>query len=292
LTAPQKKLLVVGLGLIGGSVLMAARDYAPEWERLGFDRDGGAMRAAAADEIITNVNGELAELAAEADLIVLAVPPLAFASVFKTLADVSPAGKLLTDVASVKAPVLEACRDKAPAWLGYFVPGHPIAGAERSGLTAAQQDLFTDRKFILTPHAEVCSAKVNQVRAFWDSLRCMTVELESGLHDYLLASTSHLPHVLAYVLIDSLMMHEHRDGLFEFAAGGLRDVSRTASSDPTMWHDVFFSNKERVLEALDVYQSRLQHFRKLLVENESDELYELLKQARDGRNAFIERYNP
>lgn len=292
MSAAEKKLLVVGLGLIGGSVLMAARDYAPGWQRLGYDRDGGAMRAAAADEVICNVQGDLAALAAEADLIILAVPPLAFKSVFEALANVSPAGKLLSDVASVKAPVLAACRENAPQWLGYFVPGHPIAGAERSGLGAARQDLFTERKFILTPHPEVCSAKVANVKAFWDSLRCQTVELDADRHDYLLASTSHLPHVLAYVLIDSLLLHEHRDGLFEFAAGGLRDVSRTASSDPTMWHDVFFSNKAHVLEALDAYQARLQHLRELLVNNKSDDLYELLAHARDGRNAFIERYKP
>lgn len=292
MSAPVNSVLVVGLGLIGGSVLKAAKDYAPKISCFGYDIDASAVAQACEQGISQNPEGELLALAEQVDLVVVAVPPLAFATVFETLAQLENAQTLITDVASVKAPVLKACREHAARLLPRFVPGHPIAGAERSGLASAKQDLFTGKKFILTPHDSTSSEALQRVRGFWGQLRCETVELDAQLHDYLLASTSHLPHALAYVLIDSLMLHAHKEGLFEFAAGGLRDVSRTASSDPTMWHDVFFSNKKHVLEALDGYQQRLQHFRSLIENDESEQLFEMLRNARDGRNAFIERYKP
>lgn len=290
-SATEKSLLVIGLGMIGGSVLRSARTHGSAEVILGYDRRDEVNALAYEQGIIDNPPTPLQELLAQASLTVLAVPPLAFAGVFSELAAIGLADTaVLTDVASVKRPVLEACQQYAPGLLSQFLPAHPIAGSEQSGLMAARVDLFKHKKLILTAHPEVDEVVHRRVSAFWSSLDCLLAELEPDLHDDLLASTSHLPHVLAYVLVDSLLLHPETERLFEFAAGGFQDISRTASSDPTMWHDVFFSNKEFVLKAVEQFEKRLTLFKSMVEQGESQRLFDMLSTAKQGRDNYLAKY--
>lgn len=287
----ERCLLLVGMGMIGGSVLHAAMEARSANKIIGFDADLSAMREAFSLGLTENNSGTLEELAPQASLIVLAAPPLAMASVFEALGALDLADDVvISDVASVKGPVLEACKAHAPKYLNRFLPAHPIAGSEKSGLAASRLGLFKAKKLILTPHAGVEESASQRVTEFWQGLECQLASLECELHDELLAATSHLPHVLAYVLVDSLLRHPQTDRLFEFAAGGFQDISRTASSDPTMWHDIFMSNKSAVLDALTQFESRLSVFRRLVENGDSQELHKMLQGAKDGRDDYLAKY--
>ncbi|MEM8500880.1 MAG: prephenate dehydrogenase/arogenate dehydrogenase family protein [Pseudomonadota bacterium] len=288
----ERSLLVIGLGMIGGSVLHSARKHGSAERLLGFDASDEVNQLAYEQGVVDNKPAPLEELLAQASLVVLAVPPMAFARLFTELSRLGLSNDaVMTDVASVKRPVLNACQQFAPDLLPQFLPAHPIAGSEQSGLMAAKIDLFKQKKLILTPHADVSGDTAQRVARFWGGLDCLLAELEPDLHDDLLASTSHLPHVLAYVLVDSLLLHPEIDRLFEFAAGGFQDISRTASSDPTMWHDVFFCNKEYVLTAVDLFEKRLALFKAMVVEGDSQQLFDMLSTAKQGRDKYLAKYH-
>ncbi len=288
----EDTLLVVGLGMIGGSVLHAARDANCARNILGYDSDPGVVTLAFESGIIDNKVESFDALAKRASLIVIAVPPMAFPDVFTQLTAVNGIRDdlVISDVASVKLPVMQACLSQAPELLERFIPAHPIAGSEQSGLLAAKSGLFKDKKLIITPHEKVLPDVQQRGTVFWQSLHTKLAELSPELHDELLASTSHLPHVLAYVLVDSLLRHPNIDRLFEFAAGGFQDISRTASSDPTMWHDIFFSNKKAVLRAVEQFESRLSLFKQLVEEERSEDLFKMLGDAKRGRDDYLEKY--
>ncbi|MFK8018219.1 MAG: prephenate dehydrogenase [Pseudomonadales bacterium] len=293
----EDSLLVVGLGMIGGSVLRSVRDASSAAEILGFDAAPRVMSLAYSEGVIdNNVSGgtptdDFIELAEKASLIVIAVPPMSFGKVFGQLARCKlRADAVISDVASVKLPVIEACETVAPQLLKRFIPAHPIAGSEQSGLLASKSGLFSGKKLILTPHECVDDGAHRRGIEFWKSLDCKLAELSPKLHDELLASTSHLPHVLAYVLVDSLLLHPNIDRLFEFAAGGFQAISRTASSDPTMWHDIFFANKDAVLRSVEQFESRLGLFKQLLKEDRSDELFSMLGEAKQARDDYLKKY--
>lgn len=288
---PEKTLLVIGLGMIGGSLLRAVHEAGGADNFLGFDSNPDCVEQARSAGLVANSAAPLAELAAQASIIAIAAPPLVFDTLFKDLAAAPLADDVvITDVASVKQPVLEACRRNAPSLLARFLPAHPIAGSEKSGLAHSRVELFAGKKLILTPHDAVDEDAYKRVNSFWARLNCTLAELEPVLHDELLASTSHLPHVLAYVLVDSLLGHSQIDRLFEFAAGGFQDISRTASSDPTMWHDIFVSNKQFVLQAVEDFERRLSLFRELLEQDRGAELYDMLHAAKKGRDDYLEKY--
>lgn len=288
----EDTLLVIGLGMIGGSVLRAARDANSASNILGIDRDPGVVDLAAELTMIDNKVESLETLAIKASMIVIAVPPMAFGDIFRQLAAIDGLREdlIISDVASVKLPVMQACNEWAPSLLERFIPAHPIAGSEQSGLMAAKSGLFAEKKLILTPHEHIMPTARARGAEFWGSLNTQLAELTPQLHDELLASTSHLPHVLAYVLVDSLLLHPNIDRLFEFAAGGFQDISRTASSDPTMWHDIFFSNKQAVLRAVEQFEARLSLFKQLLEEDRSEELFNMLGDAKRGRDDYLKKY--
>ncbi len=287
----EESLLVVGMGMIGGSVLLSACAAGSARHILGFDRDSSTMQTACEQGVIENSAGQLRDLAAQASLIVIAAPPSAFAEIFAELASAElNSACVISDVASVKSPVISACIENAPALMPRFIPAHPIAGSEQSGFSAAKNGLFYHKKLILTPHDQTSAEATRRGEAFWSSLDCFLAILGPELHDELLASTSHLPHVLAYVLVDSLLGHQHIGSLFEFAAGGFQDISRTASSDPTMWRDIFMLNKDKVLDAVEAFEGRLSRFKQLLNEGRSDELFAMLEHAKQGRDDYLAKY--
>lgn len=280
-------LLVTGLGLLGGSVLCAARKANLYARYLGYDAQSEILEQAHQFGITDNAAGEFSDLAQQADLIVIAVPVLAFSEVFLKLRQANALDRYITDVASVKAPIVQAAEKVAaepPAW---FVPAHPITGSEQSGLQAARADLFQAHKVIVTPHKNNDSGALSYIGDFWAALGAEVVSMDATVHDTILASTSHLPHVLAYVLVNTLLAQPNVDSLFEFAAGGFRDFSRIASSDPTMWHDILLANKAAVLDAIDQFGNNLQITRRVIERDDGSALFKLLSDAKTARDTRV-----
>lgn len=280
-------LLVIGLGLLGGSVLRAAREAELYGQFLGWDAKAEVMREGRAQGVIDNADHDLNRLAPQANLIVIAVPVLAVSEVFEKLHEAGALDRYITDVASVKASIIDAARQAAGEMPAKFVPAHPIAGSEQSGLAAAKADLFRAHKVIVTPSGDGDADALAYVSGFWQALGADVVSMDAETHDKILASTSHLPHVLAYVLVSTLLSQPDVDSLFEFAAGGFRDFSRIASSDPTMWHDILLANKHAVIAAIDRFDTELQATRRLIEQSDSAALFKLLNDAKAARDTRV-----
>ncbi len=280
-------LLVTGLGLLGGSVLCAARKANLYARYLGYDAQSEVLAQAHQFGITDNAAGEFSVLAQQADLIVIAVPVLAFSEVFQKLRQANALDRYITDVASVKAPIVQAAEKVAAEPPAGFVPAHPITGSEQSGLQAARADLFQAHKVIVTPHKNNDSGALSYIGDFWAALGAEVVSMDATVHDTILASTSHLPHVLAYVLVNTLLAQPNVDSLFEFAAGGFRDFSRIASSDPTMWHDILLANKAAVLDAIDQFGNNLQITRRVIERDDGSALFKLLSDAKTARDTRV-----
>ncbi len=192
---------------------------------------------------------------------------------------------MITDVGSVKGQMLESLLVDGPL-LANFVPGHPIAGSEKHGVLNSDPTLFAQHKVILTPHAETDTVAINAVASMWRSLGAEVSEMSPTKHDLILAQTSHLPHLLAYALIDSLSDRGDSLEIFDYAAGGLRDFSRIAASDPTMWRDIFSSNKEALIDVLDRYVAELAELRRMIETDDQKSVYGVLDRAKSARDHF------
>ncbi len=288
MTARVPTLGVIGLGLMGGSVCRAARSAGSCDRIVGFDLDVAVPLAAQQSGVIDAACESVAALGAEADLVVLAVPLLAVPAVLAELAPALREGALLTDTGSAKQSVLLAVGESlSPGQAARFVAAHPIAGSEQSGLDAARADLFAGHKVIVTPTAGQQREALQAVCDFWRGLGSEVLEMEAGHHDEVLALTSHLPHLLAYALVDALAGEKDNREIFRYAAGGFRDFTRIASSDPLMWHDIFRSNRPAVLAGLDQFMARLQNLRDAIDGNDGDEVLRVLTRARASREYFL-----
>jgi 3-phosphoshikimate 1-carboxyvinyltransferase len=222
----------------------------------------------------------------EVELIVVAVPVMAMTEVFSSIAGCFDSDVIVMDVGSVKGPVVQALENVHGSVPTNFVPAHPIAGSEKHGVSAANADLFKAHKVILTPGDETAEAALAGVTDLWESLGADVTIMQAEHHDLILAQTSHLPHLLAYALIDTLSSQGDSLEIFDYAAGGLRDFSRIASSDPQMWRDIFQSNRKPLLEILDRYMSELGELRDLIATDEIDKVFECLVRAKAARDHF------
>jgi prephenate dehydrogenase len=283
------RLIVVGAGLIGASVAAGARAAGHAGRIVGVDRDPATeaegLRRGLFDEV-----GMPDDLCA-ADTLVIAVPTLAVPQVLAGLVDPAT-GRLagdavVTDTASVKGSVVAATRSWAPRARRRFVPGHPIAGSERSGIAAGRADLFAAHRVILTPQADVDPEAVLRVERLWRALGAEVLSMEVLEHDRILAMTSHLPHLLAFALVDTLGSRAEHAEIFRHAAGGFRDFTRIASSDPVMWGDVFAANAGPVLEILDRYIADLGALRSLLEAGDRDALLAVFARAKALRDRHL-----
>jgi cytidylate kinase len=268
-------LFVVGLGLIGGSVAAAAR-AAGCGRIVGFDGDGAAASHARRSGLVDAITDAPATAAAECELTVLAVPVAKVADCVAAVAPAARAGFAVTDVGSVKGSVLADCRRRLGAVPRWFVAGHPLAGSERSGATAARADLFAGRVVVLTPEADTDAAALARVRALWQWVGATVVELPAAEHDRALALTSHLPHLVAYALMD---LFAADPALLRLAAGGLRDATRTAASDPALWRGIFAANAGEVCVAIDALQQRLAAARSALATGDLDTVQAMCEAA-------------
>lgn len=284
-----RRLLIIGLGLIGGSLALAARQRGLAAEVIGASRSQSTLDAALAlgvvDRVVSDLAVELGSLET-GDVVVLGVPTLTVPATLEMLQQHLPDGVTFTDAASVKGSVVAAARDVYGHVPVAFVPGHPIAGSEKSGVAAARAELYQDHRVILTPLPETGSSHLDRVSALWTGVgarvTCMPVEE----HDEVLAATSHVPHLLAYSLVDTLAAMEENQEIFRYAAGGFRDFTRIAASDPVMWHDITLANREAILGVLDSVSDHLAQLRDAVLKGDSEHLLGVYTRASQARNHF------
>lgn len=285
-TKPQfKQLTLVGFGMMGASVAAAAKQSGMAGRLAAYDTDPQALATGQRLGLLDEAASSIAAATDTADLIVLALPVGAYAQAF---AQINPEGKLLTDVGSVKLSAIEAASQAYGNPPANFVPGHPIAGSEQHGAAAGSASLFTGQRVILTPLDATDPKALGQVSRFWQGLGARIATMPPSHHDELLARTSHLPHLLAYALMDALTDQGKDLDIFEYAAGGLRDLSRIAASDPVMWRDIMQANEPQVLAALDEYERVLHRFRELIVRGDFDELKAVFARAKQARDHFTQ----
>lgn len=281
-----RRLVVVGLGLIGGSFAKGIREKGLFEEVVGVDRDPQTRRLAVELGVADRCEESLAAGCREADVIQLAVPILAMEKVLGELATLDIGNAILTDVGSAKGNVVRAAKAVFGGMPVRFIPGHPIAGSEQSGVEAANAKLFRRHKVILTPLDNADADAIQCVEALWRELGADVEQMAVEHHDEVLAATSHLPHLLAFTLVDSLAKRSENLEIFRYAAGGFRDFTRIAGSDPVMWHDIFLANREAVLRILDVFRDDLDDLREAVDHGDGQQLMGVFTRARVAREHF------
>ena len=286
--APGKlgRLVVVGLGLIGGSFAKGMREKGLFDEVVGVDLDAESRRLAVELGVVDRCETELAAACQGAAVIQLAVPILAMEKLLGQLAKLELGDAVLTDVGSAKGNVVRAARLAFDGKVARFVPGHPIAGSEQSGVEASNAELFRRHKVILTPQASTDAAALALIDGLWRALGADVEHMEVEHHDQVLAATSHLPHLLAFTLVDSLAKRSENLEIFRYAAGGFRDFTRIAGSDPVMWHDIFLANREAVLRTLDAFRDDLDALRGAVDAGDGHQLLGVFTRARHAREHF------
>ncbi len=285
----DKTCLIVGLGLIGGSIAKALRNANPQQCILAIDSDGAAIEQAIAEGVIDK-SGSMNELVANADIVVLAVPPLQLVSVLTAIERYLKPSACITDVGSVKSHIYKALAQKSDFVRQNFVLGHPIAGSEQSGYRAAKADLFLGRKVILTPCAETSPIAVATINQLWRLLGSDVIGMGIEKHDEVLAATSHLPHALAYAIVDVLTCQDESDDIFRYAAGGFADFSRLASSSPQMWADIFVANSIATEKVLDNYIKRLIELKAAIKAQDRVFLQDMFTRSKETRDLFIQQH--
>ena len=283
----DRPLVIVGVGLIGASLGLALKAAGYEGEIVGYSRSSETLSTAKSRGVVDRVEAELAEAVRGAGVVVLTTPMRAMPGILETLSQHLERDTIVTDGGSVKASFVEAARTFFADSLDRIVPGHPIAGREHSGVDAGDATLYQDHRVILTPLTETDPAATAHVRSLWQRCGSEVVELDVATHDAVLAASSHLPHYAAFGLVDMFASRPEKAGIFRFAAGGFRDFTRVASSDPVMWRDIALCNTDAVLSELDAYVDALTRLRKLVAEQDADALEALFTNARDTRNAWL-----
>ncbi len=280
------RLVVVGLGLIGGSFAKGLRARGLCREVVGVDLDAESRRLAVQLGVVDRCETDLAAACQGAAVIQLAVPILAMEKLLAELAKLDLGDAVLTDVGSAKGNVVRAARLAFQGKTVRLVPGHPIAGSEQSGVEAANAELFRRHKVILTPCEHSDEAALALVESLWRELGADVETMEVEHHDQVLAATSHLPHLLAFTLVDSLAKRSENLEIFRYAAGGFRDFTRIAGSDPVMWHDIFLANREAVLRTLDTFRDDLDALRDAVDAGDGHQLLGVFTRARVAREHF------
>lgn len=280
------RLVVVGLGLIGGSFAKGLRERGLCREVVGVDLDAESRRLAVQLGVVDRCESDLATACQGAEVIQLAVPILAMEKLLAQLAKIDLGNAVLTDVGSAKGNVVRAARLAFSGKAVRLVPGHPIAGSEQSGVEAANAELFRRHKVILTPCEHSDEAALALVEGLWRELGADVEAMEVEHHDQVLAATSHLPHLLAFTLVDSLAKRSENLEIFRYAAGGFRDFTRIAGSDPVMWHDIFLANREAVLRTLDTFRDDLDALRDAVDAGDGHQLLGVFTRARVAREHF------
>lgn len=282
------KLVVCGVGLIGGSFALALRRAGAVERIVGVGRRREVLERACALGVIDEIAEGWADALEGADLVLLAAPVGQTDAILAAMAPHLRPGTVVTDAGSTKRDVVAALRSHLGGALADVVPAHPIAGAEKSGVEAAFAELYMGRKVVLTPLPESRPEAVQRVRDAWEACGATVVGMTPQEHDRVFAAVSHLPHLLAFGLVDDLAGRSNAPLLFAHAASGFRDFTRIAGSHPEMWRDICVANRIALLEELDAYLGELARLRMMLVEGDGDGLEAVFERARHARNAWAE----
>ena len=282
------KIALIGIGLIGGSIALEARKRGLAKSIVAATRSAETAALANKLKLADHCDTDLAAAVKDADLVIICTPVGTCGPATEAIAASLKPGCIISDVGSVKQTVIADMLPHIPKGV-HFVPAHPVAGTENSGPEAALLDLFEGRWTILTPLPGSDAEAVDRLEAFWKALGSQVDRVDPAHHDRILAITSHLPHLIAYTIVgtaDDLGGHLNSE-ILKYAAGGFRDFTRIASSDPTMWRDVFMNNKEAVLEVLQRFQEDLFYLQRAIRWGEGDKLFELFTRTREIRRALI-----
>lgn len=284
------RVAIIGVGLIGGSLACALRAQGAAEHVVGCGRDRGNLERAVELGVIDAWTHDPAEAVRGADLVVVAVTLGATADILARIAPALAPQAIITDVGSAKRCVLEAARAQLPPMhYARFVAGHPIAGAEQSGVEAAKADLYVRHRVILTPVANTDREALATVRRVWECVGADVLDMDADLHDEVLAATSHLPHLLAYALVDCLLGLDSPVDVFDFAAGGFRDFTRIASSSPTMWRDIAIQNRRALLAVCTRFEATLATLRRAVEAGDAQALETAFARAKRARDDFVRR---
>ncbi|WP_445370504.1 prephenate dehydrogenase [Methylomonas sp. HW2-6] len=288
-----ERLCIIGIGLIGGSIAKAARaeGLCQQVVALGREKNLPNMQRALELGVVDAFFTDTAQAMAGTDCVIICTPVGSMQAIFEQLKPHWNSQTLYSDAGSTKGSVIEAARAVFGDVPSNFVPAHPIAGAERSGVEAAKVDLYKNRRVILTPLSSTDTGAVDKLGEFWrrigSSVSVMTVEH----HDTVLAATSHLPHILAFALVGMLGRKDEQREIFKYAAGGFKDFSRIASSDPTMWQDICLANKQEIIPLIQQFQAELGQIERLLQNDEASSLFDTFSYAKQARQRFLETFD-
>ena len=277
------KLALIGVGLIGGSFAAALRASGEVDEVVGFDLDPEALRKGLAAGILDRAATSLADAVSTADLVVLAVPVGAMRPALAAIAGELPPGALVTDVGSTKVSVIADAQATLGGAFHRFVPAHPIAGGERPGVEHADPRLFQNRLAITTPVADTDPGALATVERLWRSVGARLERLAPDVHDRIFAAVSHLPHVLAFALVEMIARSADADAKFAHAGAGFRDFTRIAASSPQMWRDVCLANRVALTDALESYRGKLEELQRAIESGDGAALERLFRVASDAR---------
>jgi cyclohexadieny/prephenate dehydrogenase len=282
-----QRVAIIGMGLLGGSIGLAVREHLPGVVTHGYDSDPTVRRRAAERQLADVVCDTPSEAVAGADLVILCVPVGAMGEVAREIAPALAPGSVVSDVGSSKESIGRALMEALPGRC--VIPAHPVAGTEQSGPDAGFATLFHRRWCIVTPPEGADAAKLAALVAFWEGLGALVETMDAAHHDRVLAVTSHIPHLIAYTIVGTASDLEEvtRSEVIKFSAGGFRDFTRIAASDPTMWRDVFLNNREAVLEMLERFLTDLAMMREAILTSDGDAMFELFSRTRSIRRSII-----
>ena len=281
------RLAIVGVGMIGGSLALALKRENVCTNIIGYGRNPRNLETAVELGVIDEFSLDLKEVVSNADVVVFATPLATNPLLFAEAAGSIRADTVITDVGSAKSSVVDAASSAFGEQFKNFVPGHPIAGKEMSGVEAASSNLFEQHIVILTPLADTSVHALSQITQMWEVTGAEVITLEVEHHDSVLAATSHLPHMLAYALVDCLAKMQESDEIFQFAAGGFIDFTRIASSNPQMWHDICFSNRKSLLKVLDQFDEHMLEIRDAIETGDSERILHIFSRAKSARDDLI-----
>ncbi len=287
-TSPAlKKIAIFGVGLIGGSFALALKQQGAVAQVMGVGRRRETLERAKSLGLIDSIAGTIQEAVTGADLVLIAAPVAQTATLFAAIAPYLSADTVVTDAGSTKSDVVLAARQALGTKISQFVPAHPIAGREQNGPEAALADLYAGKKVILKPLKENSDQAISRVAHAWQLCGAHIHRLDAAEHDAVFAAVSHLPHLLAYALVDDIAARPNADTLFHYAASGFRDFTRIAGSSPEMWRDIALANRAALLNELDSYMDQVSHLRELLSQENGAGLEAIFTRARDARQSWI-----
>ena len=278
------KVTVIGLGLIGGSLALALKESKQVETVVGIDTNEDSIKYAFDNKIIDEGASGINEVISGSEIIVISTYVGNIPNTAKSVFDIASEGTIITDTGSVKSSVLSEIEPNLPENL-HLVAGHPIAGTENSGVKSADSNLFKGKRCILTPTEKTDLMAKSKVKTMWETVGCKVHEMDAQAHDHIFGVVSHLPHVVAYALINSVLSAEDSDELLEFAGGGLKDYTRVSASSPEMWTEIFKANKDQLLNAISVFKTSLEKIETAVETEDFDTLKkELEKAAKTKRN--------